>query len=45
MKERINELKNESYKILYLDEALFTSKTMQMNDYTIKNYKHRIPSA
>ena len=42
MKERLQELKGEGYRIIYLDECGFTTKTLQMNDYTNKNYKHRI---
>ena len=42
MKERIVELKNQGYKIIYLDECGFTTKTLQMNDYTNKNTKHCI---
>ena len=43
MKERINDLKVTGYKIIYLDECMLTTKTLTMNDYTNKNYKHRIP--
>ena len=43
MKERIQELKEEGYRIIYLDECGFTTKTLQMSDYTNKNYKHQIP--
>ena len=43
MKKRIKELKDGGYKIIYLDECLFTTKTLQTTDYTNKNYKHRLP--
>ena len=42
MKERLQELKGEGYRIIYLDECGFTTKTLQTSDYTNKNYKHRI---
>ena len=45
MKQRINKLKGDGYKIIYLDECIFTTKTIQTSDYTNKNYKHRIPLA
>ena len=43
MKERIIELKSQNYKIIYLDECGFTTKTLQMTDFTNKNVKHCIP--
>ena len=42
MKERIQELQSEGYKIIYLDECWFATKTLQGSDYTNRNYKHRI---
>ena len=43
MKQRINQLKGDGYKIIYLDECLMTTKTLHTSDYTNKNIKHRIP--
>ena len=43
LKRRIRELQADGYKIIYLDECGLTTKTLQTNDYTNKNYKHRIP--
>ena len=45
MKERINKLKADGYKIIYLDEWMFATKTIQTSDYTNKKYKHKIPLA
>ena len=43
LKDKIASLKNEGYKIIYLDEALFTSKTIKKTDYSPLKTYHRIP--
>ena len=34
MKQSLTELKNEHYRIIYLDEAVFTTKTIRKTEYT-----------
>ena len=34
MKKELTELKNEHYRIIYLDEAVFTTKTIRKTEYT-----------
>ena len=45
MKQRINQLKANGYKIIYLDECMFTTRTLHTSDYTNINQKHKIPLA
>ena len=43
LKDKIANLKEDGYKIIYLDEAVFTSKTIKTTDYTPLKTYHRIP--
>ena len=45
MKKRIAEVKKDGYRIIYLDESFFTTKTIMQSDYTAKKTQHRIPLA
>ena len=45
IKERIKTLKAQGYRIIYLDETLFTTKTLKSTDYTLKLKPHRILQA
>lgn len=35
IKNRIGKLKSKAYRIIYLDECVFTTKTMKSTDYTL----------
>ena len=39
----MKELKDDGYKIIYLDECMMAWQSITMTDYTNLNYKHRIP--
>ena len=43
LKDKISSLKEEGYKIVYLDEAVFTTKTIKKTDYSPLKTYHRIP--
>jgi len=43
VRERIKELKEQGYRILYMDESVYTSKTILMHDYTPLNTVHHVP--
>ena len=45
IKDKIKNLKARGYRIIYLDETLFTTKTLKSYDYTLKSKPHRIPLA
>ena len=42
IKGRVKKLKDKSYRIIYLDECVFTTKTLKTSDYTLKKIPHRI---
>jgi hypothetical protein len=42
IKDRIKNLKAKGYRIIFLDETLFTTKTLKSYDYTLKSKSHRI---
>ena len=41
--KRMRQLKESNRRIIYLDECIFTSKTMKTTDYTPLKIPHRIP--
>ena len=43
IKAKIADLKSKHYRIVYLDETLFTTKTIPSKDYTPAYKPHRIP--
>ena len=45
MKQRLKELKDDHYRIIYLDETIFTTKTIRLVEYTKKSEHLKIPLA
>ena len=43
--QRMKNLKGTNRRIIYLDECIFTTKTMKTTDYTSLKSPHRIPQA
>ena len=43
IKAQIAQLKKDGHRIIYIDETLFTTKTIQSKDYTCAYHPHRIP--
>ena len=43
IKARIEQLKADHYRIIYLDESVFTTKTIRVKEYTHKREPLRIP--
>jgi len=43
IKQRIKELKEQHYRIIYLDESIFTTKTITKKDYSPQHVYHQIP--
>lgn len=43
LKERISELKGDGYKIIYLDESMFTTKTFRSAEYMVRKQHLQIP--
>ena len=41
--KKVSDLKSEHYRIIYLDETVFTSKTISKSEYTLKRQHLRIP--